>query len=200
MKYFLLYITLYKNLSIGRSKSKQRFSHLCTLLMLSNVPSQSVNTNHLHHQLFFSNSSFTISLLHHWEYTERTQGSLILLTHALLSIIMQFPHTVFLYYLSLGSNKLGSRRTHLWLAERLSCTAQFSTKGSSLLPLPKELLREKWKYYQSVSVNPEIMMQITWQIRLVAKILMVFLSVTNLILSLDKHTPSLPSTGQLLKA
>lgn len=56
----------------------------------------------------FSNSSFTISLLHHWEYTERTEGSLILLTHTLLSTIMQFPHTVFLYYLSLGSNKLGS--------------------------------------------------------------------------------------------
>lgn len=117
----------------------------------------------------FSNSSFTISLLHHWEYTERTQGSLILLTRALVSIIMQFPHTVFLYYSSLGSNKPGSQRTHLWLPERLSCTAWFSNKGSSLLPLPKELSRGKWKYYQPMSVNPEILMQITRQICLVAK-------------------------------
>lgn len=116
----------------------------------------------------FSNSSFTISLLHYWEYTERTQGSLILLTHALESVIMQFSHNVFLYYSSLGSNKPGSQRTHLWLAERLSCTAWFSNKGSSLLPLSKELSRGKWKYYHCVPVNPEIMMQITWQICLVA--------------------------------
>lgn len=102
----------------------------------------------------FSNSSFTISLLHHWEYTERTQGSLILLTRALVSIIMQFPYTVFLYYSSLGSNKPGSQRTHLWLAERLSCTAWFSNKGSSLLPLPKELSRGKMEILSTYVSQP----------------------------------------------
>lgn len=138
VKYSLLYIMLYKNLSIGRSRSKQHFSHLCLLLMLSNVPSQSVTTNHLHHQLFFP----TAHSPSHYCTIERTQGSLILLTHALLSIIMQFPHTVFLYCLSLGSNKPGSKRTHLWLVESLSCTAVFQRGHQFVAPAKRAFKRK----------------------------------------------------------
>lgn len=45
-----------------------------------------------------------------------------------------------------------------------------------------------------MSVNPEIMKQITWQIRLVANILMVFLSITNFSLDrLDKMSTNILS-------
>lgn len=74
----------------------------------------------------FSNSSFTISLLHHWEYTESTR-SLILLT-----CFTEYYYTIPTYcvpVLFVPGIKVGSQRTHLWFAARLSCTAIIFQQG-----------------------------------------------------------------------
>lgn len=80
--------------------------------MLSNVLSQSVNTNHLYHQLFFP---IAHSPSHYCtiENTQRAQGSLILLT-----CFTEYYYTIPTYcvpVLFVPGIKVGSQRTHLWV-------------------------------------------------------------------------------------